>query len=227
MDWRYQELASWIETSKEDPLFDDKTVFLLNPASLKVVDELIKRYFWPAMEKGVKGTGLEVSREAVNYIETVNAKYVTRSLTFVLEDPQRSLSNLSHGEIPPWYCRGNIKASLLNYMLSFDFLIYLPISFSIEKIIRLIGDDKFAGLPPKLTIGEYPRGNPSFDIAFSSGRGAGFGLQNYAEAASSTENRVRHNAKITKCVDELYKDLNNDEVFKELTKALLEEYEAF
>ena len=100
-DWRYRELAKWIEANREDVFFEDKTTFLVNPDTIERVDETFKKYFWPAVEKAVEGTGLEVSEGTINHIETINAKYATRSLTFLVEDPRRPLSNLPHGKIPP------------------------------------------------------------------------------------------------------------------------------
>ena len=226
-DWRYRELANWIETNKGDVFFEDRTTFLANPDTIREIDEIIKNHFWPAVRRGVNGTGIDVSDDALDYIETTNEKYVTRSTTFLLEDPRRPLTNRTHSEIPPWYCRGNIKSSSLNYSLSFDLFIYLPTSFNIEKISRLIADERFSGLPPELKMGQYPQGKHSFDISFHSGRGAGFGLENYEQAARRTESRVKANVEIIKRVDDLYKDLDNNVAFEELKKALLEEYEAF
>ncbi len=226
-DWRYRELAKWIEANRGDLLFEDKTTFLANPDTIRQIDEIIKNHFWPAVRRGVKGTGIDVSDDALDYIETTNDKYVTRSTTFLLEDPRRPLTNRTDGGMPPWYCRGNIKSSLINYMISFDLFIYLPISFNIEKIIRLLGDERFSGLPPELKIGQFPQGKHCFDVSFHSGRGAGFGLENYEQAAQRIEKRVRANTAIVKRVDDLFNDVDSNDAFEELKGALLEEYEAF
>ncbi len=226
-DWRYRELAKWMEANRGNLLFEDKTIFLVNPATIRRVDEIIKKHFWLAVQRAVAGTGLVVYEGRIKEIETTNAEFATRSVTFLLEDPRRPLSNLPKGEVPPWYCRGKIESSLLDYMLSFDLYIELPISFSIEKIIGLIGDPQFRGLPPELEVGEDPEGRRFYHIAFHSGGGAGFGHGDPSDAAGSIERRVRINVEITKRVDDLYQNLENELAFQKLKTALLEGYEAF
>ena len=227
-DWRYRELAKWIDGNRREPFFEDRTIFLANPEKIKEIDDLIRRYFWPAIEKGVKGTGLEVSGDALDHVETVDdINCVARSLTLLIEDPGRPWKSLPQGDVPPWYCRGMLRCSLLSYMLSFDFLIDLPISFSIEKIIELTGDRRFRGLPPELTVSANMKEQKFYQLAFHDGRGAGFGLKNHREAARSIRGRVRINVEIAKCVDDVLQHSDSDWAFARLKKALLKGYEAF
>ena len=48
-------------------------------------------------------------------LETLHHQYITRSLTFVIEDPARPIMP---GVSRPWYCRFVIRASVFDYMLS-------------------------------------------------------------------------------------------------------------
>jgi hypothetical protein len=112
-------------------------------------------------------------------------------------------------------------------MLSFDLYIQLPISYSIDKIIGLLGEWRFRGLPPQLDVGEDPMGRKFYNIAFHGGGGAGFGAKTPVDAARSVEKLVRLNIEITKRVDELYKHLGNEVAFERLKKALAEGYENF
>jgi hypothetical protein len=228
LDWRYRELARWIESHRSEAFFDARTIHLANPERIEEIDDLIKTYFWPAIKNGVEGTGLRIFGDAVDQVETVDdIHYVARSFNFVLEDPNRPWKNLPNGAMPPWYCRGNLKCSLLSYTLSFDFLIDLPISFSIEKIIQLIRDRRFRGLPPELTVTADPNEQEFYHLAFHNGHGAGFLLEEPAEAAKSVETRGRTNIEIVKCVDRVIENLDSDWAFAQLKKALLTGYEAF
>ena len=56
-DWRYQELAKWIQANEDGAFFEEKTTFLVNPDTIGRVDDIIKKHFWPAVERGVKGLG--------------------------------------------------------------------------------------------------------------------------------------------------------------------------
>lgn len=226
-DWRYKELAKWINRERAKSSFEDRTVFLANPKIAKEIGDLIRRYFWPAIQKGLEGTGLEVLGDALEQLETVDdMKYTARSLTFVIDDPDRSLKNLPHRQVPAWYCRGTLRCSRLSYMLSFDFLIHLPISFSKEKIIELIGEPRFSGLPPELTVTSDRNRQKFYQIAFHEGHGADFGLKSPRDVAASINERVKLNVEIAKCVDEVLRDTDSDWAFARLKRALLKGYEA-
>ena len=226
-DWRHRELTKWIGRERGEPSFEDRTVYLANPKLVKEIDALIRRYFWPAIQKGLKGAGLGVSGDALDQLATVeDMKYTARSLTFLIEDPDRPWNNLPHGPVPPWHCRGNLRCSRLSYMLSFDFLIHLPISFSKEKIIEFIGEPRFSGLPPELTVTSDRNGQKFYQIAFHEGRGADFGLKNPRDIAGSISERVKQNVDIAKCVDDVLRNSDSDWAFARLKKALLNGYEA-
>jgi hypothetical protein len=228
MDWRYRELAKWIESNRGEPFFAARTTYLANPETIKNIDDLVKKYFWPAIKNAMDGSGLRAFGDPLDKLETLDdIHYVARSFAFVLEDPKRPLTNLPTGIAPPWYCRGNLKCSLLSYMLSFDFLIDLPISFSLEKILELIGDRRFRGLPPELTVTVDMNEQEFYHLSFHNGHGAGFMLEEPAEAARSIRDRVKINIEIAKCVDSLVRDLASDLAFARLKKALLTGYEAF
>ncbi len=227
-DWRHRELAKWIDRERGKPSFEDTTVYLANPKVVKEIDALIRRYFWPAIQKGLEGTELEVSGDALDQLETVeDIKYTARSLTFLIDDPDRPWNNLPNGQVPPWYCRGNLRCSRLSYMLCFDFLIQLPISFDRKKIIELIGDRRFSGLPPELTVTTDRNGQKFYQLAFHSGRGTGFGLKTVRDAATSLAERVRVNIEVAKCLDNVLRNSDSDWAFARLKKALLKEYESF
>ena len=50
--------------------------------------------------------------------------YTTKTLTFMLSDPERPIGTGS----TRWFCRGEIQCSAIDYMISFDFYIYFPMS---------------------------------------------------------------------------------------------------
>ncbi len=223
-DWRYRELGKWIEGHKGNLFVDDKTVFLVNPKSIKTIDGLIEKHFWGAVQRALRGSGLRFAGDRFD-LATINAEIATRCFNFIIEDPRRPLSNLPSGRGPPWYCRGTFECSPLAYMLSFDLYIDLPISFSINKIIGLLGDWRFRGGPPELSVEEHPTGKRLYHLAFHGGHGAGFLSETPKEAAWTVEKQIKINVEITKRLDELYKNLGNEVALERLKKALLEGYE--
>jgi hypothetical protein len=187
------------------------------------IDSLIKSVFWPAVVRGLEETDLFVDEGAIDHIENAQSVHPSRAVTFVVQDASRPVGSEKR---PPWYCRGNLRCSLYDYMLSFDFFIQLPISFNVWKIIELIGNPLFGGNPPHLRVEHEREGGKYFLVSFSSGRGAGFGLEDPKQAAATIERRVRANVNVIDCVEQLYLDLESPEAFGDLQNALLAEYES-
>jgi hypothetical protein len=189
------------------------------------IDCLIEESFWPALQRGLEGTDLYAGEEAFEHNQTRDKSSLgpSRELTFLILDPFQPIGTVKR---PAWLCRGNLECSLTGYILSFDFHIELPVTFSVWKIIELIGNPLFSGNPPKLCVEHDSNRQRSFLVSFDAGRGAEFGLKSLGEAAESIERRVRANARIIDCVEDLYQDLESSELFLDLHNALLAEYEA-
>jgi len=222
------ELTGYLQENREDQLLDSKTVFLGNPKQKVDLDRIIKEQLWPAvldelapgsirvidMKDGLPSPGIDDDHNV----------YTCRSLTFVLEDPDRPLLP---GSGPPWYCRGHLRCSPLDYMVSFDFSVYLPATFSIRRILRLLGDPMFAGNPPNLSIESGPEREKIFVIAFSEGSGAGWGIRSYGQAAKHLKKKVKQNLEVINAVCELEKGYKSTKNFKALQIALLEAYQSY
>jgi hypothetical protein len=195
----------------------------MNSVESASIDSLIKTLFWPAVLRGLEDTDFFIDEGAIDQIENARSVYPSRAVTFVVQDHDRPVASENR---PPWYCRGNLRCSLSDYMLSFDFFIQLPITFNVWRIIELIGNPLFAGNPPHLSVEHDLEGGKHFIVSFSSGRGAGFGLENSEQAAATIERRIRANIRVIGCVDDLYLDLESAEALGDLQNALLAEYES-
>ncbi len=115
----------------------------------------------------------------------------------------------------------------MDYMVSFEFFVYLPANFSLRKILSLLGDPMFAGNPPNLSIERGIGGENVFVIAFSEGSGAGWGIRSHDQAAEHLRKKVKQNLEVIKAVYELEKDYKSTKHFKALQTALREAYQAF
>lgn len=197
----------------------------MNAKTRSEIDALVREVFWPAVQRGLDETDLYTDEDAFERMQTNDKSALgpSRDLTFMILDPFQPIGTERH---PPWICRGTLECSLTGYILSFDFYIQLPMTFSVWKIVELIGNPLFSSNPPSLSVEHDMQQQKSFVVSFHGGRGAEFGLESVGEAAESIENRVRVNVRIIDCVDELYQDLERTELFLELRNALLAEYEA-
>ena len=226
--WQRSELASYLKANARDLALDSKTVFLANPKEKKQIDRIIEAYLWPSVINALVGTPIRVSEGKEGFptslLQDEEKLYTTRSLTFVLEDADRPfLPREGH----PWFCRGNIECSVLDYLTSFDFYAHFPIDFDLDKVIELLSDPLFVGNPPNLAI--EPRGDEGqiMVISFSEGSGAGWGLRSYQEAAEELEQKVRKNLEIIEAMYQLESNYTSERWFQELQKALREAYQAY
>lgn len=226
--WQFAELAVFLEENVNNPLLDSSTVFLANPWQKRELDQIIEEHLWPAIIEGLDASGICISGLANDFpsggIEDKKHPLTTRSLTFVLEDPERPISFRSPA---PWFCRGEIACSPQDYMVSFEFFIHFPQKFSMQKILRLLRNPMFAGYPPELCFNKSPEGDGILVLSFSSGRGASWSLQDYQPAALDITEKVILNVEIIKAIYNLEGDYKSTLNFNLLEKALERAYAAY
>ena len=190
--WQYKELQKYLEVHFRDQELALKAVYLKDSEQVKKIDNIMIDNLWPAVIKGVGTSGFWLKPLKKGYpksaIEDENHIYCARSLTFLLEDPNRPLS---YGSDVSWYCRGKITCSVMDYMVSFDLFVYFPVEFSLRKIIRLLKNPKFSGMPPNLFYEKSSDNREIFCVSFSKGACAGWGLHSYEETA----NKIREGIK--------------------------------
>ena len=226
--WQRSELSRFLAKNAGDSLLNSKTVFLANPKEKGHLDRIIEAYLWRGIIEALVGSSIQVSEAREGFpaslLRDESKNYTTRSLTFILEDPDRPLIP---GKGPPWFCRGHIECSVLDYMTSFDFYAQFPMDFDLRKIIELLSDPMFVGYPPNLSV--EPRGDQEhiIVISFSGGSGAGWGLRSYEEAAEALGQKVRKNLEVIEAMYQLERDYTSERWFQELQKALREAYQAY
>jgi hypothetical protein len=223
--WHISELRKYLSTHAQNDQLDTKTVFLSNPKQRKEIDDIICTKIWPGVTKGVVDSPVIVTlgkhRDLIdNIIEEWHVD-TTKSLTFLLSDPERPLGV---GSNIRWYCRGKIQCSVLGYMISFDFYIFFPFTFNLKKILVLLKDDAFKGMPPELSYEYLEDGEGEFIVKFSKGSGAGWGLRSYKEAEDHAFREVQNNLDIIYALNKLEVDYRNAKSFEKLHGVLIRAY---
>ena len=220
--WQYSELKQYLSHHAKDADLPSKTVFLANPQQKEELDKIISKHLWPAVLKGVGSSGIWIKSLKDGYpksgIEDEKYVYTVRALTFLLEDPKRQLS---FGSDVPWYCRGKILCSAVDYMISFDFFVYLPERFSLAKIVRLLKNPEFAGCPPELTFNDSQVGQGIFCVAFTKGNGAGWGLHTYEDAANRIREGIELNIDVIRAIYNLENNFKSTKEFNKLEHTLI------
>ena len=225
--WQTAELNQYLKKNQTDPLLDSKNVFLSNPEQKRRIDEMIIHDIFPNVNRALKGTPVQVSfgrdDEITECIEDEWKINTTRALTFLLEDPDRPLVP---GSSINWFCRGKIECSAVDYMITFQFYIYFPESFSLNKILKLLKYPAFAGMRPQLDYQESTDGIGVYSIEFERGRGKGGPAVNQFAAGNQIYKDVKDNLEVIYALNDLETDYKSTKLFNRLRLALVEAYEA-
>ena len=125
--WQEEELKRFMAEHADDPLGEHLSVKLSNPEEEREIDEMILQELWPGVVQALRGSRLTTwtggNNTPAEGLETLHHQHITRSLTFVIEDPARPIMP---GVSRPWYCRFVITASVFDYMLSKDHTPLVP-----------------------------------------------------------------------------------------------------
>ena len=226
MMWQLDMLQKFIDEHRREASFNSHTIFLANPKEEEELDDVIVEKIYPAVVEATElhsvSVNLETNKISRQEIRTAWGKYTRRELVFLLEDPLRPIGPLTS---PPWYCRGKIEVGSLDYMIHFDFMIYLPPDFSLIKVKRILKEPLLQGLPPDLSFDSSGIG--SLCISLTSGSGAGWGIQTHDDAWEKAYSRTMNNIALINAVTELENDYKSSALFNKLHKAIIGAYEAW
>jgi len=225
--WQTAELNQYLKKNQTDPLLDSKNVFLSNPEQKRRIDEMIIDEIFPNVNRALKGTPVQVSLgrndEIIECIEDEWTVNTTRSFTFLLVDPDRPLVP---GSSINWFCRGKIECSAVDYMITFQFYIYFPESFSLNKMLKLLKYPEFAGMRPQLDYQKSVDDIGVYSIKFERGRGKGGAAVNQHAAGNQIYEDVKNNLEVIYALNDLETDYKSTKLFNRLRLALIEAYEA-
>ena len=150
-DWVLKE-AGKIDTNKN-------TITLENPDIRNYLDNLLLKKFWPIISDCLKASCYR--RSSKPEINSELSDDLERSLSFVLLDGKRA------------FYKGALRLSTTSWILESDFFLPLPVNTDPLVLFQILGDSKFSGLPPTLTI-DKEREDDFYQIDFHSGTGAGW-----------------------------------------------------
>lgn len=137
---------------------------LENPDVKSDLDDLLLKRFWPVILDNLKSAGYPYRPEG--HPETgfeLSYRY-QRSLAFMLFDEGKA------------FFRGQLSCSKESWMICSEFSLNLPKETELEVLRELLGNTRFAGNPPTLMV-DKRRAEDFYQITFSSGNGADWGLR--------------------------------------------------
>lgn len=223
--WQMLELKNHLDNYKNDVFLDSRNIFLTNPANKAKIDEVFQNYAWPAIIRTLSGTPIRLfhvgDEDPLLKIEDLRHEYATRALLFVLEDKNNPLRRDSTS---PWYFRGEIRCSALDYMISSDFHLYLPPIIGIDNLLNLLKDPAFNGYPPTLSFEFSYKKQESWIVEFHSGSGAGWGITSYQQFSDHVRKEILKALKLIEATYRLEEDYSNIMAFIMLRNVLRETY---
>ena len=215
--WQEKQLRRFMAEHADDPLVEHLPVELSNPKEEREIDEMILHELWPGVVQALRGSRLTtwtgVNNTPKEGLETLHHQYITRSLTFVIEDPARPIMP---GVSRPWYCRFVIGASVFDYMQSKTTLLLFPEDFSMRKLTRFLREPLMQGYPPELSWSKPCEGAGTYQVAVSTGEGAGWGLHGKAEAREYIRETVEDHLEVIAAMERLEQNWKDTKAFNTL-----------
>ena len=165
---------------------EHRCALLSNPAAEREIDAIVLNELWPEVEQALRSSPLIAltgggDATPAQALETLHRKFTTRSLTFIIEDPERPAGPRAR---KPWHCRFEIEAWIEGYFLKKTTILSFPEDFAMAKLTRLLQEPLMQGRPPELSWYEGFDGPGTYSVELShrpglrleparAGRGAG------------------------------------------------------
>lgn len=154
---------NWIIKEAEKADGGKNVITLEKPDVRDRLDRLLLKKFWPIILSCLEESCYDYPSKPE--IESELSRDLERSLSFMLFDERRA------------FFRGKLRLSIDNWMLARDFFLPLPKNTDAQVIFQILGNSRFRGYPPTLTI-DREREDNFYQIDFHSGNGAGWGRHN-------------------------------------------------
>lgn len=222
--WHHAQLRRFLVDHAREPDTESLAVHLTNPDEEAELDTIILD-IWPHAMRPLRDGSLAVHIEpgdsspaaAVRTLRT--GRYITRSITFLIEDTARPL----RGDCaPPWFCRFRIDVTRLGYMLRKTTILSFPATFDLRRLARFLREPLMAGCPPSLGYRhEGARASDAYEVRLDTGDGTGWGVRSTTDAADHVHTAVHDHVAITRAMDQLAADWNDPRAFDELYAAAI------
>lgn len=136
-------------------------VILENPETKKHLDNLLTKQYWPLIWSNLEDSGFNYHPQEMPETEVELGHVLARSLTFMLSDANRL------------FFRGTLSCSIEHWMINSEFFLLLPKDNDPQVIFEILGNSRFRGNPPSLSIDKTT--DDFYQITLNAGNGAGWG----------------------------------------------------
>ena len=216
--WQAKQLQRLVADTAGKAWPEHRCAMLSNPAAECAIDGIVLEELWPGVVQALQGSGLTAltgddGATPAQALVTLHREFTTRTLTFVIEDPDRPAALRVW---KPWYCRFAIEASVERYFLDKTTLLSFPEDFDMSRLTRVLQEPLMQGCPPELSWHEGFDGPGMYSLKIHTGEGASWGLRGEAEARSFIRKAVEDHVKVIAAMDRLAEDWSDASAFNEV-----------
>ncbi|MDD9990744.1 MAG: hypothetical protein OXP75_03000, partial [Rhodospirillales bacterium] len=196
--WQAEQLERVITAQAGKKWPEHRCALLSNPAAERELDVIVLKELWPGVEQALQGSRLVAvaggsAATPAQAIETLHREFTTRSLTFVIEDPERPAEGRAR---KPWFCRFEIQAWIEDYIMKKTTILSFPEEFAMAKLTRLLQEPLMQGYPPALSWYESFDGPGTHSVELNAGQGSDWGLRGQAGAREHVRKTVEDHLEV-------------------------------
>ena len=216
--WQAEELDRLMTAQADKRWPEHRCALLSNPVAEREIDAIVLKELWPGVEQALQDSPLVAltggsAATPAQAIETLHRKFTVRSLTFVIEDPERLAGP---GARKPWFCRFEIVAWIEGYIMKTTTILSFRETFAMAKLARLLQEPLMQGYPPALSWHEGFDGPGTYSVELNAGQGSDWSLRGQAGAREHVRKTVEDHLEIIAAMDRLAQDWDDGAALDEL-----------
>ena len=209
---------NWIVEAAQSADPGKDRVILENPATIRELDELLIRKYYPPIRRALQETGYPYSSIDDNQIPLEsrwNGPELGRCLIFMIFD-----------ELGGAVLRGSLTRSRTGFMFGREFFLGLPATTEPAFLFRIMAEEAFAGMMPSLTIQPsvlHPERDTWYCIKLESGSGFSSGPWMLDQAAiGNIEQTIRTSVAMYESTIDGFQTMADVQEFIELARLCFE-----
>ena len=215
--WQMEQLERLMTEQAGRGWPENRCALLSNPAAERALDAMVLKELWPGVEQALQGSRLVAltggGGTPAQAMKTLHRKFTTRSLTVVIEDPERPSGRRT---LKPWYCRFEIEAWVEGYVLKRTTILSFPEDFGMAKLMRLLQEPLMRGYPPALSWYEGFDGPGMYSVELNAGQGYDWSAGGTVGAQAYVRQTVEDHLEVIAAMDLLARDWSDDGAFATL-----------
>lgn len=172
---------NWLRDEAKKADGSKNYVILENPAAAKQLDDLLVEEYWPVIQKSLMDSDYVYSPEKPETDFEIGVQ-LTRAMKFMLFDGTKA------------FFRGKLSMAPDGWMLHREFFLLLEKEHDPQLIFEILGNSRFRGMPPTLTIDKSVAS--FYQITLTSGDGAGWGRYDDEEIKKRITGVIEANIKM-------------------------------